>query len=109
MAADNFNPLVTMPAAARPGDVILRAPVVLQGQGEPAGATARQDATKAPSVVELYGEPATWKWNIYRRVVVAGDRAKFVFFFDQPVKWMRVRIGSFEKQFPVRWCRLTSA
>ena len=48
----------------------------------------------APSVVELYAEPSAFTWNMYRRVVAAGQYVVFHFYFDQPALRVRLWIGN---------------
>ena len=84
------------PARAEAGDVIVRAPVVLAGKNAPSVAVAGQKVPMnvAPSVVELYAEPSAFTWNMYRRVVAAGQYVVFHFYFDQPALRVRLWIGN---------------
>ena len=81
------------------GDVIVRAPVVLQGKNAPSVAVAgqKQPQNVAPSVVELYAEPSAFVWNMYRRVVRAGDYVVFHFYLDQPASHYRLWIGDYQR------------
>jgi hypothetical protein len=82
------------------GDAVIRAPVVLAGKANPspgglAVAGAKQPNNAAPSVVELYAEPGSFTWNMYRRVVKAGEYVVFHMYFDQPVTRVKLWVGDF--------------
>ena len=53
----------------------------------------KQPMNTPPSVVELYAEPSAFTWNMFRRVVKAGEYVVFHMFFDQPVSKVRLWIG----------------
>ena len=89
------------------GDAVVRAPVVLAGKDNPlpggiAIAGTKQPMNTPPSMVELYAEPSEFTWNMYRRVVKAGDYVVFHMFFDQPVLRVKLWIGDHETTKVVR-------
>ena len=45
--------------------------------------------------MELYAEPRSFTWNMYRRVVKAGEYVVFHMYFDQPVLRVRLWVGAF--------------
>ena len=107
-AINNARAKSSVPVRTATGDVIVRAPVVLAGKLTPSVAVAGQKQAQNvdPSVVELYAEPSSFTWNLARRVVVAGAQLVFHFYFDQPVKRVRMFIGSYQQE--ARRCRLKS-
>ena len=91
------------------GDAVIRAPVVLAGKENPDGviggaaaAGAEQPNDAAPAAVELYAEPGSFTWNMYRRVVKAGEYVVFHMYFDQPVLRVRLWVGDFRTTSVVR-------
>ena len=68
----------------------------MAGKNAPSVAVAGQKVPMnvAPSVVELYAEPSAFTWNMYRRVVAAGQCVVFHFYFDQPALRVRLWIGN---------------
>ena len=90
------------------GDAVIRAPVALAGKENPsvaAGAAAagvEQPNDAAPAAVELYAEPGSFTWNMYRRVVKAGEYVVFHMYFDQPVLRVRLWVGDFRTTSVVR-------
>ena len=45
--------------------------------------------------MEIYAEPGSFTWNMYRRVVKAGEYVVFHMYFDQPVLRVRLWVGAF--------------